>query len=608
MMSDDLLQHYNSELRFIRRMGQMFAKDHPKIAGRLGIVEDHVEDPHVSRLIEAFAYLNARTQKKIEDDFPEIAEAYLNVMYPHYLNPLPSMAIARFSLAAAQGELTEGQLIPAGTELETPPIDGEPYRFRTAYPVQLWPVDVVDARLQSGLFRAPESGWTRAAKSVLHIHLRTMVETVSISAMKIASLRFFLQAGVTESNKLIEVFFRKALGVAVATSPTDPSPVFLEADCLQPVGLASDEGLLPYTARSFVGYRLLTEYFAYPRKFHFVDVDLSQLNRTKFGRDLHLFIYLRDEESELVTAVDKRTFVQGASPAVNLFRLSAEPRKLDHGEYEHPIVPDRSRRNSLEVYSVEKVVATTRRSQKEYHPFYSALHSEDEAKNQAFWYTSRRRRSDGPGTDMWLSLVDLDFRPQAMQDVTLRVDTVCTNMNLPRRLMFDGGIAMQFSGSEGGLATCSLISRPTESYAPTLGHGVRWRLISHLTLNGLSLDQHNVEGLREMLRMYDFVNNAVTQQVISGLSGVRYRRGSARVRESLGNRTQLFACRGIDVDVLLTPSAFTDGGMFLFGQILERFLGLYCNMNSFVRTRVVNADNESVYHQWPPRSGDQVVL
>lgn len=608
-MSDDLLNHYNAELRFIRRMGQLFAKEHPKIAGRLGIVDDNVEDPHVSRLIESFAYLNARTQKKIEDDFPEITEAYLNLLYPHYLSPVPSMAIAKFSLSVAQAELTEGQFIPAGsTELETPPVDGSPFRFRTCYPVHLFPIDIVDARLQSGLFRAPETQWSRSAKSVLHIHLRTMVESVSVSSFRMKSLRFFIQSGAAESNTLLDVIFRKSLGVAIAGSPQEQAAVQLTADNLQPVGFRSDEGMLPYTARSFVGYRLLTEYFAFPQKFHFVDVQLPSGSLKRCGRDLHLFVYLREEEPGLVTAVDRSTFVPGASPVINLFRMSAEPRKLDPGQYEHPVVPDRSRREALEVYSVESVVASTRRAQRRFRPFYAPSHHGDHSEEDAYWYATRRPRPDGPGTDLWVTLVDADFNPQAMEDITIRTETICSNGNLPRRIPFDGSLAMQFAGPEGGLSTVALITRPTESHAPTLGAGVRWRLISHLNLNGLSLDQHNTDGLRELLQLYDFVGSKATEQAIAGITGIAFRRGSARVRERIGSRTQLFACRGIEVDLSLRPGNFTDGSMFLFGMVLERFFALYCGMNSFVRTRLLNAEKESVYHQWPPRSGDQIVL
>ena len=167
---------------------------------------------------------------------------------------------------------------------------------------------------------------------------------------------------------------------------------------------------------------------------------------------------------------------------------------------------------------------------------------------------------------------------------------------------------MHFSGLGGCLSECSLSYRLTESYSPVLGPGVRWRLISHLTLNCLSLDKHNIEGIRELLRLYDFVNNAGTQQAISGLTAIRFERGSARVRERIRDRTQLYTCRGIDVDVTLSPRNFTDGGLFLFGMVLERFFGLYCSMNSYVRTQILNADNESIYYQWPPRSGDQIIL
>ena len=141
-MSDLLLQHYNQELSFVRQLAAQFAEAHPKIAGRLRLTRDTCDDPHVERLIEAFAYLTARVRHKLDDDFPELSEALLGVLWPHYTAPIPSMAIVQFELDPAQNKLVAGHTVPRHAELETEPIDGEPCRFRTAYPASLWPISV----------------------------------------------------------------------------------------------------------------------------------------------------------------------------------------------------------------------------------------------------------------------------------------------------------------------------------------------------------------------------------------------------------------------------------------------------------------------------------
>src|SRR5260370_40411170 len=144
-MSDELLAFYNRELAYIRKSAAQFATAHPKIAARLRLGADSTEDPHVERLIEAFAYLNARTRLKLEDDFPELTESLLSVLYPHYQNPIPSMAIVQFELDPGQHEMTSGYTLPAGTALETQAIHGLPRRFRSCYPTPLWPLALKSA-------------------------------------------------------------------------------------------------------------------------------------------------------------------------------------------------------------------------------------------------------------------------------------------------------------------------------------------------------------------------------------------------------------------------------------------------------------------------------
>src|SRR5690606_34140025 len=113
-VTDVLLPWYDRELEFFRRMAGDFAQRSPKIAARLHRDAQGAKDPHVERMIQAFAYLNARIRYKLEDDFPEITDAMLGVLYPHYLAPTPSMAVIQFQLKKGQADLPDGHPIPAG--------------------------------------------------------------------------------------------------------------------------------------------------------------------------------------------------------------------------------------------------------------------------------------------------------------------------------------------------------------------------------------------------------------------------------------------------------------------------------------------------------------
>ncbi|MGH7201271.1 MAG: type VI secretion system baseplate subunit TssF, partial [Planctomycetaceae bacterium] len=272
-MTDELLPYYNRELSFIRKMGAEFAAAHPKIAGRLRLGTETAEDPHVSRMIESFALLAARVRHKIEDDFPEITEALLGVLYPHYLAPVPSMAIVQFVLDEAEAEAAQGHRIERGRRIETQPIDGNPVRFRTCFPVHLWPVRVKEATLRSHPFTAPRNRFSTDAAAVLRLVIECDSDQMTFKELELDRLRFFLRGQSQYVAELYETLLNHTLGIAIAAGETDRAAVLLENDALRPVGFERDEGMLPYPAASLLGYRLLTEFFAFSEKFQFVELD-----------------------------------------------------------------------------------------------------------------------------------------------------------------------------------------------------------------------------------------------------------------------------------------------------------------------------------------------
>src|SRR5262249_23877552 len=417
---------------------------------------DSSEDPHVERLIEAFAYLNARTRRKLEDDFPEITEALLGVLYPHYQLPIPSLAIVQFDLAQEQNGLTAGATLPRHTQLETEPIQGLPCHFRTCYPVPLHPIELRHASLSRPPFAAPSAPQLAQAAAVLRLVLGCRDAAVNFADLTAQSLRFFLKGQPQHVYRLYELLFNHALGVALASGADDPAPVLLDKERLRPVGLERDEGLLPYTARSFVGYRLLTELFAFAPKFLFADLaGLGDGALSRAGNQLEVFIYLNRETPDLEQNVSADTFRLGCTPVVNLYPQRAEPIPLTQTDYEHRVVPDVRRPLAHEVYSIDRVTASARDGTAvEFRPFFSVKHADEGRAGQTFWHAVRRQAENGtgatdPGQEVFLSLVDLELQPAAPANWTVGVETTCLNRDLPARLPF-GGDQPRLQLSEGG--------------------------------------------------------------------------------------------------------------------------------------------------------------
>src|SRR5437764_10039956 len=136
-MSAKLYPYYERELLFIRQFAQEFAKQYPATANRLLLEPGGSSDPHTERLIESFALLAARVHHKLDDEFPELTDALLTVLYPHYLAPIPSMAIVEFVVDAARAGLPDGFLIDKNSVLRTNPVNDLPCRYRKTYPVEL---------------------------------------------------------------------------------------------------------------------------------------------------------------------------------------------------------------------------------------------------------------------------------------------------------------------------------------------------------------------------------------------------------------------------------------------------------------------------------------
>ena len=397
-MGDELLGYYNRELTYIRRLATRFAEAHPKIAERLRLGSDDAsDDPHVERMIESFAYLTARIRRKLDDEFPEITSALLDVLYPHYLAPIPSMAIVKFQLDPEQTQLTSGYAVARHAPLETESIKGEPCRFRTCYPVTLWPIEVTQAVLAQAPLPAPATSFSAAADSVLRLSLKCSAKETKFTELEIGSLRFFLKGQPQYIHRLYELIFNHTIGVAVARSMTDDQPVELGVECLGQVGFERDEGMLPYPARSFLAYRLLTEYFAFPQKFLFVDLrlpDPARLGRLENQMDIYLF--LNQTIPELARNISADTFQLGCTPMVNLYSKRAEPIQLTQTEFEYQVVPDRRLPLSHEVYSIERVRASPPQGASvEYFPFFSIKHSLGRGEAKTYWHAARRLGGGG---------------------------------------------------------------------------------------------------------------------------------------------------------------------------------------------------------------------
>ncbi len=626
-MSEELFPYYERELLFIRQFAQEFARLYPSAAGRLLLEPNRSTDPHVERLIEAFALIAGRIHHKIDDEFPELSHGLLSVLYPHFLAPIPSMSIVGFELDAARTQLPDGFRIERGSRLQSPPIKDISCKFRTAYPVTLWPVAVTAAELSAPPF-SPELQPPPRTAAILTLDLESQGGQ-KFADLTLDRLRFFIDGDSRTSANLYELLFNHVLQVQFRPEPppltgrggessSTRNPITLPAaQCLSQVGFERDESLLPYPKRSFLGYRLLTEFFAYPSKFWFFDLaGFRRICQAGWQRKCEVVFFLDRNIPNLRQAVSADTFRLGCTPIVNLFEQTAEPIPLTQERYEYRVVPDVARVEGMEVYGVESVTSLDPVSGRvtEYQPFYSLRHGRTEAEGQTYWHMTRRRspREGDRGTDVFLNLVDRGFHPNAPAEATLVVRTMCTNRDLPAQLQrFDSTRTFVLEAAA-PLSGVRCLRPPTPALRPPLKRGAYWRLVSHLNLNHFSLTDPEAgrEALQEILRLYDFSDteakqqSAIARNLIDGIVSVESRRVVGRRSSASGVPG---FCQGVEVNIEFDEEKYLGTGVILFASVLERFLALYVNINSFSQLVAVTK-GEGGSKKWPPRTGDQQVL
>ncbi|HMO79253.1 MAG TPA: type VI secretion system baseplate subunit TssF [Pyrinomonadaceae bacterium] len=630
-MRDELLGYYERELVFLRRMGADFARRYPKIASRLLLEDEKVEDPHVERMIEAFAFLTGRVALKLDDELPEITESFINLLYPHYLSPIPSMAVTQFSFGSPTDKITSIQSLERGSRLNSRPVDGTPCQFRTAYDVQLVPVEIESASLDSP---APKNSQGKFAESAIKISMRCF-GGANLHEMKVAatdsppdSFRFYLDGDPQLVFPLYEMIFNNA--VSVEFRPKDPplgdrtmktltgiqlklpDPVIIPAEeAIRQVGFDDSESMLPYKLNSFKGYRLLTEYFAFPYKFLFFDVlGVDRAIANKFGSHFDILIHLKDVTPPIAPVVTE-TFRMGCTPIINLFTRLSDPVYISQQKYEYQIIPDIHRQSATEIYSIDEVFTSDPRTGvvREFSPFYSLRHAYGEQMEKSFWYATRRQsqRPDDTGTEVFLSLVDSKFDPFAPAVEVLNVRATCTNRDLPARLPF-GGKEGEFEVEGTALVSrVRCLTKPTETIRPPQRRALQWRLISHMNLNYMSIvnsESGRPEALQEILHLYNFDDSSVIRKQILGITHIE----SKKAVRQVGGRIGAGFVRGLETTITLDEEQYVGSGMFLFACVLERFLALYSTLNSFNQLTVRSEQREDPIKIFLPRTGEQVLL
>jgi type VI secretion system protein ImpG len=621
-MDPRLLRYYTRELQHIREMGGEFAKEFPKIAGRLGLEGFECADPYVERLLEGFGFLAARVQLKLDAEFPRFTQHLLEMVYPHYLSPLPSMAVVQLEPDLTEGSLAAGFEVPRETTLLSLLGKGEQTacEYRTAHDVTLLPIELVEAEYFTHTRDLAEldipPSWD--IKAGIRLRLRA---TAGLTFDKIAldKLQLYLRGSEELPMHLYEQFQANRIGV-VARSTARPASwhQVLAGATVRGMGFEDHEALLPHGARSFSGYRLLQEYFAFPGRYMFVELGgLGPAVRRCTESELDVMVLLNQSDHLLENSISTSNFALFCCPAINLFPRRTDRIHLSDRQSEYHVVPDKTRPMDFEVFEVTGVVGhgTSADVEREFRPFYYrddlTRHDEDMS-----FYTlhrvprllSSKQRKVGPrssyvGSEVFISLVDANEAPHHPDLRQLALTTLCTNRDLPLQMPVGKGRADFTVESGAPVKAVRVVAGPTAPQPSSAGGSqVAWQLINHLSLNYLSLvdidSRDGAAALRQMLALYGDASEAPVRRQIEGVRSI----ASRPITRRLPGPGPMAFGRGLEIMLTCEERAFEGTGVFLLGAVLERFFARFVSINSFTET-ILNTLERGEVMRWPARAG-----
>lgn len=602
---EDLLPYFERELVYLRELGRELCERYPSVGGKLQLDQGTCPDPHIEQLIQSTALLSARIAKKLDDSYPEFTEALLETLFPHFLRPFPSCSIIRAAYPPARSADAAPMLvIPRGTEMDSAMVRGVRCRFKTSYDIAL-----TSARLGNARFDAlarPPAGLTLplAASSTISIRIDGSLPE------KLQALRIFVDGEPSFCAALRDALFMRTVGAYVEVEAGRWIP--LKAIPLRQVGFAEDEALIPFDARSHVAYRILSEYFVYPEKFGFFDIDLAPL-RAHLPPDcssltLHLALGGMRSDSHmarLLGTLSEANLLLGCSPAVNLFQRPCQPIAVTHRTADYVLSVDATHPEAYEVYSVDSVTMVRRRERQqtvtEFRPLYSQRYGEDAAGTGHYWLLRHDETlaAVSPGQEKRIALVDGDFNPLAVESVSLSIEVSCTNRDLPHQLREGERDGRLTPLRDTAAFSARFLRQPSKALRWSRGFGLHWRLISHLALNHHGFCQDGLAAFREMLSLYDLPQSPISRRRIDGIAGL----ASSETATWLRNKFGTSLVHGTEVRLTLDEEAFVGNGLSLFVEVVDQFLGLYAQVNSFIELVAISQQTGKELIRCKPRSG-----
>ncbi|MEB6676531.1 type VI secretion system baseplate subunit TssF [Acinetobacter haemolyticus] len=602
-MIEQLLPYYEKELQEFGQQSREFAQKYPKIAQRLSLNQEQIDDPHIERLIQAFSLIAARIDKKLADSYDVFTHSLFEVMFPQYLRHFPACTVVSFEDINKVKQLTEVHRIPQKTALRSRSFKGVQCEFNTTNEVRLLPLALTGLDFQT----SPSTHMHLNQNATLSMKFEIFNDAHWVLEEK---LPIYLDAISNFPLQVLDSIFKKETGFAVRIGQRSMEI----ANPFAVMGFSEQESLLPVDQHTHHAYRLLMEYFCFPEKFNYLNLDLSVLkgmlreHEQSFEILIHLKLNLNDQAvvrnySELNIA----NFKLFTTPAINLFEKQAEPQKITHTQLQYPLITDAHHPELYQVYSVIEMNMVREKTNQEQSylpvlPFFAMSHYQND--KVQFFYSLNYQSSATQAMQIGYSIVSKHLKPYEIKSDFISTKLLCSNGDLPHEALGQSNNILNLNDSS--LARRALIlKRPTSPFEFDKNKNEQWRIISHLSLNTLALMKGDaLSHVKELLALYNLPHSKENILLIDALKTLSFSTANKLVN---AKPFPMFV-RGVKVELSINSSVFRGHSLYIFSQLLSHIFNLKVQINSFVDVIVKDSSNQQEIYQCVQNVGGKMLL
>ena len=601
---NSLLPYFEHELSLFNKQSKEFAKKYPKIANRLLMGHDTVDDPHIERLIQAFSLISARINKKLDDSYADFTESLLEVVYPDYLKPFPSVSIAQFNLGIQANAMSEAVKVPRASAFLTQKINGTPCQFQSTQAVTLLPleIDAINFETSQEIYDNQHG----RLNGCISIKFKGLNPSFDYQALRQHPLDLYIDEDASQGISLWDILscdVKQTHIVADQVHKIKGSPFGI-------IGFEAEQQLLPSHRVSNTASALLKEYFYFPDKFNFLRLNLGQscpefaLRNAKF----EIRCYFKFDKKNTIHLKNLQQLSRSSiklfcTPVVNLFKAAAKPIQVTNQSLYYDLVPDTTALFQHEIYDVTQVIesnqANNRLIQRKYHPFYALNHYEQQ--DEGRYYHIKRDKDMAEfkqGFEYQIMFVE-KHREEASGAVSMSASLLCTNRDLPAQIIFGQSRGDLFSERMNGFSSLSLLRQPTRTARFEYTGDERWRLISMISLNFLSLAAQDAQLMKEYLSLYDITQSASNKKLVEGIVSITTSIEARRIQRL----PQPGFVRGTVITININQNRFAGVSIRQFAHLLAHVFGYHASLNSFVEVAISDATTKEEIYRCQPRSG-----